>query len=212
MIAPVKRENPTHATLHDAFLKMLPQIRQQAHVAFRALPPESRNEMVAEVVANSFCAFVRLVSLGKADVAYPTPLAQYAIQQVRVGRRVGNSLNSTDVMSRQARKAGVSVERLDRFDSDRGEWMEVLVESRHCGPAQTAAARLDVGMWLSLLSDRDRRIAEMLARGERTLDVAQQFGLSPGRVSQLRALFQKSWNRLQGDADDHERQHADAMQ
>jgi len=98
----------------------------------------------------------------KADDANPTPLAQYAIQQVRVGRRVGSSWSTTDIMSRQARKAGVSLERLDRFDSDAREWQEVLVESRHCGPAEIAAARVDVSTWLSMLSDRDRRIAEML--------------------------------------------------
>ncbi len=43
--------------------------------------------------------FVRLVRRGKAGLAYPTPLADYAIRQVRAGRRVGCRQNAQDIMS-----------------------------------------------------------------------------------------------------------------
>ena len=60
---------------HQPFLKMLPAIHRHARIAFRHLDPEARAEMVEEVVANAFVAYQRLVELGKADLAYPTPLA-----------------------------------------------------------------------------------------------------------------------------------------
>ena len=81
--------------VHERFLAMLPRIRRQALVAFRDRGAEARQELAAEVVANAFCAYIRLVRRGKHDLAYPTPLAQYAIRQVRDGRRVGGRQNAT---------------------------------------------------------------------------------------------------------------------
>ena len=81
--------------MHDRFLAMLPQIRRQALAAFRRQRSEAREELIQEVVANSYRTWVLLVRRGKESVAYPTPLAQYAIRQVRDGRRVGGRLNAT---------------------------------------------------------------------------------------------------------------------
>jgi hypothetical protein len=93
----------------------------------------------------------------------------------------------------------VAVEHLDWFDRQAGEWKEALVEDKHAGPADTAAARIDVAAWLRSLGRTKRRIAKLLARGEGTGAVAKKFGLSPGRVSQLRAGLQVSWGEFQGE-------------
>ncbi len=90
------------STLHGKFLDMLPTIRSQAQVAFRGEQAELREELVAEVIANCFVAFVRLMDRGLDDVVYPTPLAQFAIRQVREGRKVGTKLNVNDVSSEYA--------------------------------------------------------------------------------------------------------------
>jgi len=188
------------STKNDKFLMMLPSIREQARLAFRAAQPELKEELIAEVAANAFVAFSRLVQLGKEDVAYATPLAQYAIKQVRCGRRVGSKLNIRDVSSRHAQFAkGIVMERLDNFDPEAGEWREALVEDRHAGPAQTAAARIDVAAWFRSLARKKRRIAQTLARGEGTGKVASMFGLTAGRVSQLRRELQESWEEFQGE-------------
>jgi hypothetical protein len=65
MIAFAKPSSKTH----DKFLAMLPAIAEQARHAFRAAKPELKEELIAEVVANAFCAFVRLVERGKKDLA-----------------------------------------------------------------------------------------------------------------------------------------------
>ena len=196
---PIRREKSPPAW-HCGFLAMLPQIRTQARVAFRAAKQEAKEELITEVVANAFCAYARLVERGKADLAYATPLAMFAICQVRAGRRVGAKLTVRDISSPRAQMIkGITLERIDKFNREEGEWREVLIEDRKAGPAETAAARIDVPAWFRSLTCRDRRIAQALARGESTREVAKMFGLTAGRVSQLRQEFKQSWDAFHGD-------------
>lgn len=183
--------------VHDRFVAMLPQIKRQAAVAFRSRQPEEREELVQEVIANTYVAFARLVELDKADLAYATPLAMYAVRQVVSGRRVGSRLNMRDVMSPANRR--VTVEPLQHYDRRDCEWKEVLVEDRHAGPAETAAARLDVAKWFRKLPATKRGVAHVLATGETTQTTAKKFNLTAGRVSQLRRELQTSWQTLQGE-------------
>ena len=76
----------------------------------------------------------------------------------------------------------------------------MLVEDRKAGPAETAIARLDLSAWMCTLSKRNRRIAKALSLGETTNAVARQFGLSAGRVSQLRVWLREHWERFLGDS------------
>jgi hypothetical protein len=183
------------------FLSLLPQIQEQARFAFRHEEFDQRQELIAEVVANCWVAFVRLVERGLMDMVYATPLAQYAIRQVRDGRRVGAKLNVHDVSSQYAQRAKhFRVERLDHFDEEDQEWREVLVEDRHAGPSQTAAARVDISAWLDTLPAHKRRVAETLAKSETTKVTARRFGVSPGRISQMRRELETAWHEFQGEA------------
>jgi len=164
MIADAKRMRAQ--ALQERFVDMLPSIRQQARVAFRGKSEELRQELTAEVVANCFVAFVRLVERGLDDIIYPTPLAQYAIRQTLDGRKVGGSLNVNDVSSKYAQRSKRFVlESLDRYNQRKAEWKEVLVEDRHSGPAETAASRIDFADWLRSLPRRQRRSAGFGAGG-----------------------------------------------
>jgi hypothetical protein len=183
----------------ERFLAMLPAICRQANMALRQLRGEFRDEMIQEVIANTFLAWVRLVKQGREQVARPTPLTNYALRQVRAGRRTGCRLNGQDVLSPYARRIrNLTIERLDQRIDLTDDWNQQLIEDRTAGPAETAAARLDVQAWFRTLSSRNRRIAKALAKGETTCAAARQFGLSPGRISQLRAWFQWRWERFQG--------------
>ena len=99
------------------------------------------------------------------------------------------------------RKRSIQVESIDG-EHDDAPWREVLVEDKHAGPAETAAARIDVGDWFASLSDRDRTIAKALSDGSTTQDVAKRFRLSPGRISQKRREFLESWQTFQSDLDE----------
>jgi hypothetical protein len=203
MIAFEKSHRRTKSTpaFHSRFLAMLPQIREQARIAFRSAKPEAQEELITEVIANAFVAFARLIERGKADLAYPTPLARFAVRQVCAGRRVGTKLNVRDVSSHYAQLVkSIRVERLDRFDDEQGEWRQALIEDRKAGPAEIAASRIDVGDWFKSLGRGKCKIAKTLARGEATSTVARMFGVTAGRISQLRQELKQSWELFQSQA------------
>lgn len=196
---PKRRLTPQHQA---KFLSLLPLIVRQARVAFRGKDSESREELTAEVVANAYVCFARLVELGRESLAFGTPLGTYAVRQVRAGRRVGGKLNVRDIASRHCQVTkGARVGRLDHFDEGTEEWKEVLVEDRRAGPSEIAASRIDFGEWLRFLPARHRRIAKVLATGESTGTVARKFKLSSGRISQLRRELKTSWETFQGEAE-----------
>ena len=174
------------------FLDLLPGIVLHARRAFRHLAPEAKEDALAEVVANTLCAYRRLYERGALERAFPTTLADYAVRQYYAGRRVGNRLNGHDLSAQHGpRKSGV-------VRQSRHDWQDILVEDRQAGPAEVAASRIDMGTWLSSLPKRTRRVAECLATGETTSAVAGMFGLTPGRISQLRAALRQSWYAFQG--------------
>jgi len=179
---------------------MLPTIRSYAKNAFGHMDAESREDAVAEVIANVVVAFVRLVQRGKAKQAFPTVLTHYAISQFRDGRRVGNHFRINEVLSWHAQhKKKFFVERLDHRDEDTGEWCEAIVEDCRTPVPDQVAFRIDFPRWLTLLSARNRRIAAALAVGNSTSLVAKRFKLSPGRISQLRGELYQSWKDFHGD-------------
>ena len=189
---------------HSEFLAMMPCIQRSARCAFRRLPPEAKEEAVAETIANVFVAYLRLVETGKQHVAHPHRLATYAISQIWSGRRVGGSLNSHDVMSQTAqRHHGFSRESWFQLDSRTGEWNEMLLEDSATPVPDQAAFRCDFPEWLALQPQRDRQVAEALAVGHTTSETAFYFNLSRGRVSQLRHEFEESWREFQGESDEH---------
>ena len=143
-------------------------------------------------------AGARLVEQGRPETAPPTPLVIYAVRQVRAGRRVGCRQNSQDVLSSQARRIhGFSIERLDRHDPHDGAWNEQLVEDRRAGPAETAAARFGFGSMVAHADEAKSPNRESMSLGESTGSVASQFGLTAGRVSQLRNWLGEHWEQFQ---------------
>jgi len=200
MIAPVKQRRQKRRTAAPKFEELLPSITDQARYAFRNQNADEREELVAEVVANAYVAFQRLEERGKADLAYASPLAQFGIKQVRVGRRVGTKMNVRDISSDYCQLANLlTVDRLDEYDPLSGSWREVVIEDRRSGPADIAAMRVDFGDWLRKLPRQLRSIAKFLATGETTGATARRFNVSSARISQLRRELQDAWDEFQGE-------------
>ena len=203
MIAPAKRvrSRASAPAWHAQFVAMMPAIEAHAKITFRHLPPEAREEAIQEVVCNACSAFVRLVELGKTDLAYPSPLARYGVAQAKDGRKVGGHLNCKDVLSEHCqRRKRLTIERLDKYDREADAWEEILVEDRHAGPSEIAAARIDIADWFTSLPRRKRRIAQTLASGETTRQAARKFRVSLGRISQTRRELERAWQDFQGEA------------
>lgn len=187
---------------HQTFLEqLLPKVVTHARFRFRHLPAAELEEAICETTATALVFFVRLLDSGRNPVAISLRIARISVMRVRVGRLIGSRERSRDCLSRLARQRhGFKVASLDdQSDQDGSSWRDILIENRRVTPATIAASRIDFTAWLDRMTSRRRQIAESLAIGCRTEEVAREFHLSPGRVSQLRREFEASWNEFQRD-------------
>lgn len=181
----------------SAFVEMLPDIENDARYHLRNLKGEALDEAVQEVVCHACQSFAQLVAQDRAEVATWSTLAKFALKRYREGRRVGGSLNVNDVCSVYCRRQkGVRVLPLGQWDDERQEWTELLVEDKKSTPSEIAATRIDYPAFLATLSPRNRRLTQRLVAGDSTGEVSRQFGISIGRVSQLRKQLRLAWEKF----------------
>jgi DNA-binding NarL/FixJ family response regulator len=69
------------------------------------------------------------------------------------------------------------------------------VEDHRTPVPDQVAFRIDFPAWLCALSRGRRRIAEALAVGHSTSQVARRLRVSPGRVNQVRRELHDSWQK-----------------
>jgi hypothetical protein len=113
---------------------------------------------------------------------------------VKRGRPAAGRMNGRDVTSRYAQIAHDI-----QIDRSQSQWIDVLVLDKRASVPDQVAAKLDVGAWWATLARRTKRIAQDLALGCSTSQVAAKHGLSPGRISQLRRSLELSWAQFQGE-------------
>ena len=185
---------------HEHLRRMLPTICQHARIAFRYYNPDAREEAVQTVVCDACVALARLAELDKLDLAYATVLARYGVARFKHGRVTGGHLNCKDAMSPYCQRLKhITVERLDQYSEEDQSWSQALVEDKTAGPAEIARTRIDFDGFLHSLPRRHRRIAQYLSLGNRTSEAARKFGVSQGRISQLRRALERSWKDYTGD-------------
>jgi DNA-directed RNA polymerase specialized sigma24 family protein len=201
MIAIARQQHESQpADWHNGFLKMLPAIHRQVRIAFCRLTGEAKEDAVCEVIANSLCAYRRLHERNELHRAFASVLVRYAVALFYNGRRVGTRQNSRDLYSEQTRlKAGVEIHSCGTPRDQRAEWMECLVDNRRTSVPDQVHFRVEFPRWLVTQTSRNRQIVERLSLGYSTAEVARQFKISPGRVSQLRMEFYDSWNEFSGE-------------
>ena len=189
--------------LHAAFLALLPRIELHARIAFRHLGcPQSRDDAVGEAVALAWRSYLRLVERGKDPAEFVSTFAGYAARAVKRGRRVCGQEAGQEVLSPRAQaRHGFAVLRLLAGPTtlSGSPLEEALLDNAATPPPEAAAFRIDFPAWLATWPERDRRLIEALGLGERTLALADQFGLTPGRISQKRREYHGDWERFCGD-------------
>ena len=200
MIAVLQQSRQIARTQHDErFLELAPAVERYARWVFRHLKRQAREEAICSVLADAFCAYRRLAELGKQDMAYAIPLVRYAVARYRAGRCIANRTNSRDVSALVAqRRRGFRLDSLDRADL-KSTWADMLADNSLTPVPDQVAFRLDFSAWLRGLSRRDRNLARFLALGNTTTEAARHFGLTSGRISQLRSELQASWHEFQQD-------------
>jgi hypothetical protein len=196
------------------FLAILPRIEAHAQIRFGFLKcPGKRDDAIAEVVAVAWKWFLRLIEQRKDVNDFVMVLADYAVRHVRNGRRLCGQEKAKDVLSPRAQRLkGFAVERLpssilrshnalysDPHSQDLIDAFEERLRDNTITPPPDAAAfRIDYPRWLSQLGQRNREIAEDMAKDYGTFELAQRHNISPGRVSQLRREFHLNWQRFHG--------------
>ena len=206
MIAPIKTDSTTSAeTMHRQFVDhILPVVELHAAIQFRRLKGQDRDDAIQETTAVAWQFFVQAVEQGKDPTEFPHCIADFAARRVRSGRWFAGH-SSRDVLSQRAQMQHCfEVHSLDdeSCDPTTGWKAAVTQDSKHSSPADTVAFRLDFECWLGMLPQRDRRVAESLAVGDRTGEVARRYQVTPSRISHLRREIHESWERFECEAND----------
>ena len=207
--------SPAPQELHIAFLALVPKIEKRARIAFAYLKcANQRADKIAEAVALAWKLFVRLHERGKDVATFPVVFAVFVARAVACGRRLVGVEPAGDVLSQVAqRRHGFSVTLLP--DSDAISIHEVLdshapstfdtLEERLANNTQTpvpdqAAFRIDFPEWLRTLSSREKTMVQAMMREEGTNDLSRKFGVSAGRISQIRSNLRTEWAKFCGEA------------
>jgi hypothetical protein len=141
------------------------------------------------------------VERGKDPADFVSTFVGYAARGVRSGRRVCGQEAGQEVLSprAQARHRFAVLPWPGPGTLAGSPLEEALLDNLITPPPEAAAFRIDFPAWLATWPERDRRLIEALGLGERTMALADQFGLTPGRISQKRREYHGDWLRFCGD-------------
>jgi hypothetical protein len=195
------KSSPT-TSWQDGFLTLLPRIERYARRELRELSGDVKDDAMCEIVASCLCAYYRLFQRNELRRAFASTLVRYAVSLYYCGRRVGTSQCSRDAYSRRVNDRSACALLSIGIPSDQyGGWKETITNNHSTPIPEQVHFRIEFPRWLRAQTLRNRQIAEALSVGYTTAEVARQFRISSGRVSQLRREFCASWNRLTGDND-----------
>jgi hypothetical protein len=202
MIATVTLARLSMEKLQARFLTILKRIETHAKIYFRAERCQHKKaDRVAETVALAWWWFVRMANKGKDATQFASVLASYAAKAVKSGRKVCGMEKAKDAMNERTQmKRGFVVGKLPDFSTlNTNPLAEALADNTRSPVPDQVAFRADFPAWQRTRTRRDRRLIREMAMGERTLDLAKRFKLSPARVSQLRNDFHSDWQRFTAD-------------
>jgi hypothetical protein len=202
---------------HARFLALLPRIERHAHIYFRDIKcPDRKEDLISETLGLCWAWYRRLAARGRDPGQFVSALASFACRAIRCGRRVAGQESANDVLSEHARaKHGFTLSSLpsavrtcheDLYGDVTSQRQQDIFEERLRENAVTPIPdqvqfKIDFGAWLATLTPCERRLIRAMADNERTKDIARQFGVSPGRISQLRREFKQDWQRYCGDGE-----------
>jgi hypothetical protein len=196
---------PLATAAHRTFNEALDRIDAVIAYHFRRWSWGRREEAMAEARAGCWIAWHGLLLRGKDPIGVGiSGIAANACRAVKNGRTVGRNRavgqTGRDIQHPKVRYAtGLRVVSLEeRPERSPVAWRDWLASESGYGPADEAAFRIDFAAWLDELPARKRRVAELLAGGLRTCDVAIQLGVTASAISQAREWLARSWVQFQG--------------
>ena len=190
------------AELHARFQALLPRVELHARVFFRHVRcPDRKQDAINECLALAWKWFVRLAERDRDASQFVSALASFCARRVNGGRRLCGKEPANDVLSPVAQqRRGFTVSPLPDGSSLAGNvFDEALADNTVTPIPDQVVFRVDWPAWLRTRTDRDRRIIGVMALSERTHVLARTFGISPGRVSQLRQEYRADWELFCSD-------------
>ncbi len=188
--------------LVQRFLSILPRIETHACIVFRHVKcPHRQADFVQETVSLAWKWFVRLANKGKDACQFPSALATYAARAVKCGRRLCGNEKAKDALSPLAQQRhSFTVASLPLHSTlNTNPFSEALADNTRSPVPEQVHFRIDFPAWLAQLGDRNRRIAQDMAMGHRTLELADMHKVTQGRISQLRREFHIDWLLFTGE-------------
>jgi hypothetical protein len=186
----------------EEFARVLPRIQTHAEIVFRTVACSHRRaDLIAEAVGLAWTWWVRLRNKGKDPNQFISALATFAAKAARSGRQVCGQEKAKDVLSPRAQKIHrFAVGTLPVFSTlTVNPFAEALADNTKTPVDEQVAFRLDFPAWLQTYDERHRRIIEGMGSGERTSDLADTFGISSARISQLRREYCMNWELFVGE-------------
>jgi hypothetical protein len=176
-------------TVRDSFTQQLPTMEKAARRRFGGLPPEARQEAVANALALTWMFVFRLALKGRAEEpGIFNSCLWYAVKQTREGRTPQGCPKAKDAFHQR------------RFGRARFEELNAeQFVGRFTPVFDQVSFRLDVPAFLATLNDRQRKMAVDLAGGMSTTEAAEKYRLSPGRISQFRREFKELFDEFFAD-------------
>jgi hypothetical protein len=185
--------------LKARFESVLPRIERHALVMFRSVHCwHTRQDKLQEVRSLCWKWVRQLHKAGKRWWSFVSRLADYACRAVKCGRKIAGSISAKDVMNEitQAQQSFYVGKLPDISTESSNPLSDALIDNTTTEVPDQVAFRIDFPNWVAEHSDRDRSLLTDEALGHRTKDLARQYHMSEGRVSQLRRHFHDSWRQF----------------
>lgn len=154
---------------------VVPVVRQIGRRAFAG--QRDYREKMADAISEAWVQFE-----SAPPVATPFSIASYSVRRIKVRRQFKHSERSlTGPNPRRKVKA-----KRQRF------FPRVLADGRH-RPEEFVIVRVDVREWFATLTKRQQMICLGALMGDSTKEMANQLGITPAAVSQIRRKLIELW-------------------
>lgn len=145
-----------------------------------------------------------LARKGRSPAEFIITFARLAARAVLSGRRLCGVERARDVLSPVCqRRQGFCVSPLPAGTAMVGNvFDEALAHNTQTPVPDQVQFRIDFPRWRASLDERRRALVDAMAGGERTTDLADTFGITPARVSQVRRELHDGWTAFCGNDSD----------
>lgn len=181
---------------HDLFLAMLPTIESIARKGFRFVRcPDQRQDCICEAIAIAWSWYRRLIERGRDPSAFVVTFSRLAARAVACGRRLCGQERIRDVTSIVCRRRHgfLLASLLKNSPSTTTAIEDALIDNTKSPIPAQVQFRCDFSDWKRRLSAKKQTMLELLALGHQAKDVAQVFGISTARVSQIRTGLRRDY-------------------